>query len=171
MAAAAPKLVLSLRLKNILFATDFSACSETAVPYVQSIASRFGSTVHVLHVLPPEAHLGVPLDPLPAKFDLERQVAEQLMARFLVRNPLKGVSHEVLVEREARPPEGFELGANLRFQRGIAGGAGGSLRAPFGSGVRGHLHPQHRRPRAGEGGERDRPDAHFVECLHHVTVQ
>jgi nucleotide-binding universal stress UspA family protein len=99
MAAAAPKLVLSLRLKNILFATDFSACSETAVPYLQSIASRFGSTVHVLHVLPPEAHLEVPLDPLPAKLDKERQVAEQLMARFLVRNPLKGVSHEVLVER------------------------------------------------------------------------
>ncbi len=40
-----------LPIKNILFATDFSSASEAAFPYVSAIAHRFGSTVHIAHVL------------------------------------------------------------------------------------------------------------------------
>jgi nucleotide-binding universal stress UspA family protein len=40
-----------LPIKNILFATDFSATSEAALPYVSAIAHRFGSTAHIAHVL------------------------------------------------------------------------------------------------------------------------
>lgn len=40
-----------LTLKNVLFATDFSATSENALPYAAAICRHFGSTLHVAHVL------------------------------------------------------------------------------------------------------------------------
>jgi len=39
-------------LKNILFATDFSAASEAALPFVAAMSLRYGGMVHVAHVLP-----------------------------------------------------------------------------------------------------------------------
>ncbi len=96
MAAPAPKLVLSLKLSNILYATDFSSCSEHALPYARGLAERFGSTVHILHVLAPEARTGVPMDHVPA-LDSQRELAEQQMTRLLLRQPLKSVNHEVLL--------------------------------------------------------------------------
>ena len=41
----------SLEVKNILFATDFSATSEKALPYAAAICRHFGSTLHVAHVM------------------------------------------------------------------------------------------------------------------------
>lgn len=41
-----------LKLKNVLFATDFSEGSQHALRYVQGIAKAFGSTVHVCHIAP-----------------------------------------------------------------------------------------------------------------------
>lgn len=39
-----------IALKNILFATDFSACSNAALTYAVSIARRYGATLHAVHV-------------------------------------------------------------------------------------------------------------------------
>jgi len=39
-------------IKNILYATDFSAASEAALPYVAGLSRLYGSTVHVVHALP-----------------------------------------------------------------------------------------------------------------------
>jgi nucleotide-binding universal stress UspA family protein len=41
----------AISVKNVLFATDFSACSEAALPYATAICHRFGSTLHTAHVL------------------------------------------------------------------------------------------------------------------------
>ena len=41
----------AISVRNILFATDFSATSEAALPYAASIARHFGSTLHLMHVL------------------------------------------------------------------------------------------------------------------------
>src|SRR5437660_12132984 len=41
----------SLSVKNVLFATDFSATSESALPYATAICRRFRSTLHLVHVL------------------------------------------------------------------------------------------------------------------------
>ena len=38
-------------LKNILFATDFSAQSSAALPYASSIAREYGSTIFAVHVI------------------------------------------------------------------------------------------------------------------------
>jgi nucleotide-binding universal stress UspA family protein len=41
----------ALSVKNVLFATDFSAMSEAAFPYAAAICRHFGSTLHTAHVL------------------------------------------------------------------------------------------------------------------------
>ncbi len=41
----------AISVKNILYATDFSATSESALPYATVISRRFGSTLHVAHVI------------------------------------------------------------------------------------------------------------------------
>ena len=38
-------------VKNVLLATDFSTTSEAALPYATAICRRFGSTLHLAHVL------------------------------------------------------------------------------------------------------------------------
>jgi nucleotide-binding universal stress UspA family protein len=96
--SSAPQLVLSLRLKHILFATDFSPCSESALRFARALAEQFGSTIHLLHVLPTSPYAAVPPDEtvLP---EIELQEAEERMARMLLRNPLRHVTHEVLLRR------------------------------------------------------------------------
>lgn len=46
-----PKSPSAISVKNVLFATDFSATSEAAMPYAAAICRRFGSTLHTVHVL------------------------------------------------------------------------------------------------------------------------
>ena len=41
-----------IALKNILFATDFSPCSDAALPYAASLARKHGATLHAAHVIP-----------------------------------------------------------------------------------------------------------------------
>ena len=41
----------AISVKNVLYATDFSAISESALPYATAISRRFGSTLHIAHVL------------------------------------------------------------------------------------------------------------------------
>ena len=43
--------VPALQVKNVLFATDFSATSESALPYAAAVSRHFGSTLHLVHVL------------------------------------------------------------------------------------------------------------------------
>jgi nucleotide-binding universal stress UspA family protein len=41
----------AVSIRNVLYATDFSAPSELALPYASAICRRFGSTLHIVHVL------------------------------------------------------------------------------------------------------------------------
>jgi len=50
-AFAAERPSSALTVKNVLFSTDFSPTSESALPYAVAIARRFGSTLHLVHVL------------------------------------------------------------------------------------------------------------------------
>jgi nucleotide-binding universal stress UspA family protein len=59
------KLEIVVAIKNILFATDFSEISEAALPYVTALSLRYGSTVHVAHVLPEATFVRPsPVDPV-----------------------------------------------------------------------------------------------------------
>ena len=74
-------------LKNILYTTDFSPCSQVALPYLRTIAERYGSTIHVVHVLSPEARTAVPMDDF-AELDAERNTAESAYENSAVRQSL-----------------------------------------------------------------------------------
>ncbi len=41
----------AISVKNVLYATDFSATSESAFPYATAICRHFGGTLHLAHVL------------------------------------------------------------------------------------------------------------------------
>jgi len=45
------KTAAAISVKSVLFATDFSATSEAALPYAVAICRRFGATLHAAHVL------------------------------------------------------------------------------------------------------------------------
>lgn len=40
-----------MEIKNILFATDFSAASTKALAYAADLAKRYGATLYILHVI------------------------------------------------------------------------------------------------------------------------
>jgi nucleotide-binding universal stress UspA family protein len=46
-----------ISLKNILFATDFSEASQAALPYAAAISRRYGSQLHVVHMVSPASYL------------------------------------------------------------------------------------------------------------------
>jgi len=85
------KVESAVAIKNILFATDFSAVSESALPYVAALGVRYGSTVHVANVLP-DAVLLRPGAPDPAVmgqiYEEAHSVAQEKMQHLVKR--LKG---------------------------------------------------------------------------------
>src|SRR5215470_12901336 len=60
---------LSLSIKNILLATDFSQASEMAIKYAQAIAHRHGSRVHTIHVNAPDSYQLLDPDAFALTFD------------------------------------------------------------------------------------------------------
>lgn len=85
-------------LKKILFATDFSASSLAVVPYVRFFAEQYGSSVHAVHVLPPEPMLELPLD-LPPELDADLAAAQCTFRTVLGKKPFGNVEYRSTVER------------------------------------------------------------------------
>jgi nucleotide-binding universal stress UspA family protein len=95
----------AVSIKNILFATDFSEVSEAALPYVTAFSLRYGSMVHVAHVLPEVTFLR-PGSPDPAVmgsiYEDAHSGAQEKMQRLADR--LRGFPHRTYV-RHGRPYE------------------------------------------------------------------
>jgi len=92
------KLATDVAIKNILFATDFSQVSEAALPYLTALSLRYGSVVHVVHVLA-NATLLRPGAPDPAVFgsiyeDAHSNARERMQALSL---RLRGYPHKTYV--------------------------------------------------------------------------
>ncbi len=85
-------------LKNILFATDFSPCSEAAFPYLRDIAEHYGSTIHVVHVIAPEPLLELPLD-FPPELDSDRNVARNSMKEMMAAKPFGDAAYTLTAQR------------------------------------------------------------------------
>lgn len=89
------KLENAVAIKNILFATDFSKMSEAAFPYVTVLSLRYGSTVHLAHILP-DANLLAPspVDPVlfGAIYEQAHSGAQEKIQRLSDR--LHGFPHE-----------------------------------------------------------------------------
>jgi nucleotide-binding universal stress UspA family protein len=56
-----------IALKNILFATDFSACSNAAQPYALAIAHQYDAKLFGAHVVPSEDYLFTAPESWPAR--------------------------------------------------------------------------------------------------------
>src|SRR5947209_5313556 len=41
------------RIKNILYATDFSGYARQALPYAEALGRKFGACIHLCHVVTP----------------------------------------------------------------------------------------------------------------------
>ncbi|MBZ5659275.1 MAG: universal stress protein [Acidobacteriia bacterium] len=92
----APMASAQVSLKNVLFATDFSRHSSEALPYVVSIARKYGSTVIAAHV-----HSTSPLGAAPPTVELQALAAQAMKeARASMKAleaPLRGIPHEFIV--------------------------------------------------------------------------
>jgi nucleotide-binding universal stress UspA family protein len=84
-------------LRNLLVATDFSTASDAALACALSIARRYESTVHVLHVVRPGAYELVPMESIVSSRAVVRRWAEQEMASLLVSGRLRDIPHQVLI--------------------------------------------------------------------------
>jgi nucleotide-binding universal stress UspA family protein len=86
-----------IALNKILFLTDFSDSSETAVPFATSIARAYGSTIYALHVLLPSAYAHVAPEEAASLLDDEEDRARAEMER--VEAQFSGLPNELTIER------------------------------------------------------------------------
>lgn len=83
-----------ITLQDILVATDFSGCAESAVKYALGMARRYGSTLHLVHVLP-EMPFVESTDPDP---DRIRRSAEQRLANMAASEAFRGIRHTETIQ-------------------------------------------------------------------------
>lgn len=89
----------AVSVRNILFATDFSATSEAALPYAAAICRRFGSTLHAAHVLSDASLLmmtgGVDYVSMGSLYDDAQSEAKARLEQISCR--LEGIPHRCYV--------------------------------------------------------------------------
>jgi nucleotide-binding universal stress UspA family protein len=92
------KSAAAVELKNVLFATDFSEASEAALRYVTALSLRYGSVIHLAHILP-DVTLLRPGAPDPAVigsiYEDAHSGAQERMQRLTDR--LKGFPHAAYI--------------------------------------------------------------------------
>ena len=90
----------AIAINNILFATDFSEVSEAALPYAAALSLRYGSGVHIVHVLP-ESTLVRPSPIDPALFGtIYEQAHSEAQERIQqLSDDLRGYPHRTYVRR------------------------------------------------------------------------
>ena len=87
-----------VNLKNLLWATDFSAASLGMLPYVASLARRRESKVFIVHVLTPHPYPLVTPEAWPYSDQL-RGAAENYLENLANSEQLSGIEHEPILER------------------------------------------------------------------------
>ena len=83
---------VSLSLKNILLATDFSPVSGMAVKYAQAIARKHSSRVHTIHVTAPDSYHLLDPDAFAITFNGATAEAENIPA--MLHSLLEGLPSE-----------------------------------------------------------------------------
>lgn len=91
--------ICRLSLKNILLPTDFSRASRAALPFAQSLARIYGSTIWLAHSLAPEPHLEVVTDRVPEQDDFAGQKALSKLDAWATEAATAGVLTNALLDR------------------------------------------------------------------------
>jgi len=90
-----------VKVKNILYLTDFSKASEAALPFAITCGRGYGAKVHALHILMPAPYVYTTPVLTAAAIEAEEENAQAQMQ--LVESQLAGLQHETVVAR------GFEV--------------------------------------------------------------
>ncbi|MFZ0038402.1 MAG: universal stress protein, partial [Candidatus Acidiferrales bacterium] len=85
-----------IEIKNILFTTDFSPAGNSALPYANEFAKRFGAKLYALHVRPPAINPMTQPTTWPVLEEAAKAEAQEERRTLLKSFP--GVQPEVLVE-------------------------------------------------------------------------
>lgn len=119
-----------ISLRNILFATDFSSCSDGALSYALGLCQRYGSTLYTVHVVREELSDGQP--PIPF---LLLHSAEGKMETLVRSDPFRGVRHQELLREGDVARELSELIEGLGIDLLVLGthGRGGLKKLLLGS--------------------------------------
>lgn len=96
--SSSAKILITPSLKNILFATDFSPCSQVVLPFLHDLAMRYGAAVHLVHVIASEARTAVPMDRVP-ELDVDQSDAESALKAMQASAFLSDIPHTATVER------------------------------------------------------------------------
>jgi nucleotide-binding universal stress UspA family protein len=83
-----------IALHNIIFATDFLPCADSALPYALGLARRYGSNLCLVNV-PPHVPFVEATTPDPVKL---RAHAQFKMNELVKSEAFKGITHKELVE-------------------------------------------------------------------------
>jgi nucleotide-binding universal stress UspA family protein len=92
MNAFAIPVVPAVRLKNILYTTDFSNPSRLALPIVAAIARKYGSQIFAAHVWAPLPYSMVPPEALPVMEGKEESDAREALDKFTRIKELEGLT-------------------------------------------------------------------------------
>jgi nucleotide-binding universal stress UspA family protein len=92
MNAVAIPVLPAVRLKNILYTTDFSNPSRLALPIVAAIARKYGSHIFAAHVWAPLPYSMVPPESLAALEGKEEDDAREALDNFMRIKELEGLT-------------------------------------------------------------------------------
>jgi nucleotide-binding universal stress UspA family protein len=91
MNAVAIPVLPAVRLKNILYTTDFSKPSRAALPVVAAIARKYGSRIFAAHVWAPLPYSMVTPEALSVLEDKEESDARDVLEQFMQTKELEGL--------------------------------------------------------------------------------
>lgn len=98
MTAIAIPVLPAIRLKNILYTTDFSNPSRVALPVVAAIARKYGSQVFAAHVWAPLPYSMVPPESLSALEGKEEDAAREALDSFMHVKELEGLKITLILK-------------------------------------------------------------------------
>jgi len=84
-----------ITLKNILFATDFSAASDAAAPIAIQIALRYGAKIYGVHVNASDPYVAAAPEAWAAMAEAAEKAAKEAAGRL--NEQLQGIEHEVVI--------------------------------------------------------------------------
>ena len=90
---------LRLSFKNVLFPTDFTPASNTALAYARAFAHDYGSKIFVTHAVTPTPPVFLPMEPIPIDMDAEWKDAQVELEKFLRQDSLRDTTHEGILRR------------------------------------------------------------------------
>jgi nucleotide-binding universal stress UspA family protein len=97
MSALAVKPMPATKLRNIMFATDFSAASMHALHYVGGMARELGSSVYLCHVVEPNALVASAPEAAPSLYEGMREHAVTELTALAHSPELEGLEAKTLV--------------------------------------------------------------------------